>query len=165
MPSKQKPTWRSGLHDVYIARDNKEGWFKIGLTGKDLEYYRKRLCHRIYGRRSYDSIEMCCSWLFEDFWAAWYIEQTTIALIERLGFERVREGDWFSIDRRTLAVVVEVIDDVAFSIRKWEQENFCFHDGLQCLPSWLGPWERALTRAGRKFDVSKRLYPAFFEVS
>ena len=145
MPSKQKPTWRPGLHDVYIAHDMQKDWFKIGMTGKDLEYYRKQLCHRVYGRRSHDKIELCCSWLFEDFWAAWYIEQTAIELVERLGFERVRSGDWFAIDRPTMTIVVELVDDLAFPIRKWEQVNFA--PELKCRPPFHGPWGRALRRA------------------
>jgi hypothetical protein len=122
---------------VYIARDRLTGWFKIGMTGYDLEYYRKQLCYRTYGRRSHQTIEFCCSWLFYDFWSAWYVEQTTISLVERLELERVRSGDWFKIDRPTMAIVVDLIDDLALEIRKWERTNFAA--AMTCLPLRHGP--------------------------
>jgi hypothetical protein len=156
MPSKQKPTWRPGLHDVYVARDKQTGWFKIGITGKDLEYYRKQLCQKIYGRRSQDKIEISCSWLFEDFWAAWYIEQTAIALVERFEFEKVRLGDWFAIDTPTMSVVVDLIDDLTFPIRKWEQVNF--DPGLKCKPPRNEPWGTALRRAGLTQDFARPVF-------
>jgi hypothetical protein len=53
----QLPKWKSGLHDVYILRDKiKTMWFKVGMTGKDLDYYRKQICYHVYGRRSHDKI-------------------------------------------------------------------------------------------------------------
>lgn len=144
MPSKQKPTWRTGMHDVYIAQDKETNWFKIGLTSKNLEYYRKQLCYRTYGRRSHDKIKIRCSWLFEDFWAAWYIEQTTISIVERFGFEKMRDGDWFAIDEPTMSVVADLIDDLAVPIRKWERSNF--RSNLSCLPSRHTGWGVVLKR-------------------
>lgn len=165
MPSKQKPTWRPGWHYVYIARDKPNGWFKIGMTGKILEAYRKQLCHRVYGRRSYAKIEMCCSWLFADYWAAWYIEQTAIALCERFDFECVRSGDWFAIDRPTISTVVDLIDDLAISIRKWERANF--DPTLQCRPLRHGPWAQGLREAGlgTQIQFARSIYSAFLEIS
>jgi hypothetical protein len=157
MPTKQKPTWKSGLHQVYIARDKQENWFKIGMTSKDLEYYRKRLCERVYGRRSQEKIEICCDWLFADFWAAWYIEQTAIELIERMEFARVRPGDWFSIDRPSMAIIVDLIDELALPIRKWEQANF--DTALACKPLQFTAWGSALSKAGLKPKFSRRLHP------
>jgi hypothetical protein len=146
MPSKQKPTWRPGSQAVYVAWDKGDEFFKIGMTSKDLERYRKRLCYENYGRRGYDKIEIGCSWLFEDFWAAWYVEQTTIELIERFGFPRTRDKDWFAIDKATMSVVVELIDDLAWDIRKWEQKNFT--PDLTFRPGLHSAWGKALLRAG-----------------
>ena len=150
MPTKQKPTWRPGQHDVYVVRDKPEGWFKIGMTGEDLEKYRKQLCY--LWARSDDGIEICCSWLFEDFWAAWYVEQTAIAFCDRFEFERVRSADWFAIDKPTMSVVVELIDLLAYPIRKWEQEK-C---QLKCLPPFLHPWGKALRRETERTAVPSR---------
>lgn len=144
MPSKQKPTWRAGLHDVYIAQDKEKNWFKIGLTSKNLEYYCKQLCYRTYGRQSHGKIKIWCSWLFESFWAAWYIEQTTISIVERFGFEKMRDGDWFAIDEPTMSVVTDLIDELAVPIRQWEQSNF--RANLDCLPSRHRGWGAILKR-------------------
>jgi hypothetical protein len=163
MPSKQKPTWKPGPHNAYIARDKQNAWFKIGMTGQNLKSYRKQLCQRVYGRRSLDKIEICCSWRFEDFWAAWYIEKITIALIERFRFEQVRKGDWFAIDRPTMSIVVDLINNLASPIQHWEQVNF--DPKLQCKPKRYEPWGWALREAGltqnfARLPVSQLLLPS-----
>lgn len=148
----QRPIWKSGPHNVYIARDKtKDACFKIGMTGYELEFYRKKLCHRVHGRRSHDTIVMRHSWHFQEFWAAWYVEQTTIALIKRFGFEQVREGDWFSIDEPCIEVVWEIVHDLAYDIREWETAN----NGLKCDPKKFSRWERALAKMGR-IELSRR---------
>jgi hypothetical protein len=119
---------KPGLHDVYIARDKVKMWFKIGMTGNDLENRRKAICRHEYDRRSYDKIDILDSWQFQDFFAALYLERATIALIKRFGFKQVRPQDWFEIDKPTMDVFRSTIYDIAYDIREWEKDNF----GLEC---------------------------------
>ena len=113
-----------GRHHAYIARDKTKERFKVGMTGNDLNVRRKAICYDEYGRRSHDKIEMMHSWRFEDFFSAFYVEQTTIELLKLLGYER-RPGDWFAIDFHSIWEVIHVISDVAYHISGWETFNFC----------------------------------------
>ena len=82
----------SGPHHVYIFYDKTKQRFKIGMTSYDLEYYRKRLCYKQYRRRSHDKIKTVYSWLVGDFFAAFFLEQTIVETIKRLGVERLPGG-------------------------------------------------------------------------
>src|SRR5262249_32275376 len=101
----------TGWHDTYIARDTTKERFKIGLTGAPIKDRLRSICHKEYGRRSRGKIKIEYRWEFESFFSAFYIEQITVELLKRLGYQRHAE-DWFDIDRDTLSEVIDAVNEV-----------------------------------------------------
>lgn len=98
-----------GSHNVYIFEDKKKSRFKIGLTSYELDKYRKSVCYKEFGPRSQNRLSVIYFWNVGDFFAAFFLEQTIVETMKRLGLER-QSGDWFEVDRKTLAGVWDVIE-------------------------------------------------------
>ena len=135
----------SGPHTTYILKDEIEPRFKFGMSA-DLETRRKKICNEIYGRHSYKKITEYWSSPFQSFFAAFCVEQAALSILQRYGFQPVMSPDWFAIDNRTLTGVVILLEDLAHSIRAWENEsyvmeyNFC---GSRYQPHPYGKYLRA----------------------
>jgi hypothetical protein len=117
----------SGPHNVYIFQDMTKERFKIGITSYNLTYYRKQLCAKEYGRRAHHKIATFHSWRVGDFFAAFFLEQTIIETIKRLGIKRLA-GDWFETDIETIRGVMDAVCDLAYQVRKWERTNYRWED-------------------------------------